>query len=78
LADELNCPVLLDERRGRTVAKQMEISIVGTVGLLVKAKQQGVIPQLGELLSEMTEHGYRLSPKLIQQALEIVGEAKIK
>ncbi|PWQ92521.1 DUF3368 domain-containing protein [Leucothrix pacifica] len=78
LADELNCPVLLDERRGRIVAKQMEISIVGTVGLLIKAKQQGLIPELKNLLSEMTEHGYRLSPKLIQQALEISGEAKIK
>lgn len=72
LADELSCPVLLDERRGRTVAKQMEISIVGTVGLLVKAKQEGIVPELEVLLTAMTSHGYRLSPKLIQQALEMV------
>jgi predicted nucleic acid-binding protein len=74
LANALNCPVLIDERRGRTVAKQMNISIVGTVGLLVKAKQEGLIVELKKYLSEMTEHGYRLSPALIRQALEVVGE----
>jgi predicted nucleic acid-binding protein len=74
LADAMNCPVLLDERRGRTVAKQMNISIVGTVGLLVKAKQEGLIVELRKYLIEMTEHGYRLSPALIQQALKVVGE----
>ena len=76
LADELSCPVLLDERRGRIVAKQMEISIVGSAYWLRLSSKR--CPELGELLSEMAEHGYRLSPKLIQQALKIVGEAKRK
>ena len=75
LAEDLSCPVLLDERRGRTVAKQMNISIVGTVGLLIKAKQEGLIVELNKYLVEMTEHGYRLSPALIQQALHLVGES---
>lgn len=74
LADALTCPVLLDERRGRIVAKQMNISIVGTVGLLIKAKQEGLIIELKKYLIEMTGYGYRLSPSLIQQALELVGE----
>ena len=75
LVDDLSCPVLLDERRGRTVAKQMNISIVGTVGLLIKAKQEGLVVELNKYLVEMTGHGYRLSPALIQQALHLIGES---
>ena len=52
----------------------MNISIVGTVGLLIKAKQEGLIVELREYLVEMTGHGYRLSPALIKQALKVVGE----
>ncbi|CAA6801068.1 MAG: DUF3368 domain-containing protein [uncultured Thiotrichaceae bacterium] len=75
LADSLHCPVLLDERRGRVVAKQMKLEIVGTLGLLITAKQEGLVPGIGSLLNAMSNNGYRLSPALIQQALEIAGEA---
>jgi predicted nucleic acid-binding protein len=74
LADNLQCPVLLDERRGRIVAKQMHIAIIGTLGLLLTAKQECLIPEIGCLLQAMTANGYRLAPALIQQALILAGE----
>ncbi len=73
-ADSLQCPVLLDERRGRIVARQMQIDIIGTVGLLLTAKQENLIPTIGCLLTLMTENGYRIAPALIQQALLLAGE----
>jgi predicted nucleic acid-binding protein len=74
LADSLRCPVLLDERRGRIVAKQLQIDIVGTIGLLLTAKQEGLIPEIAPLLQAMTKNGYRLAPALIKQALVLAGE----
>jgi len=74
LADSLQCSVLLDERRGRIVAKKMQISMIGTVGLLLLAKQEKLIPEIGSLLEVMTKNGYRLAPALIQKALILARE----
>jgi predicted nucleic acid-binding protein len=45
LAEQMNCRFLLmDERKGRLVAKKRGIPIVGICGLLLLAKEQGFIP----------------------------------
>lgn len=75
LAKQAGCPVLLDERRGRAVAKQEHLDVLGTVGLLLKAKQVGLITEVSCLLDAMLEHDYRLAPALIQQAKVLAGEA---
>ena len=75
LAKQAGCPVLLDERRGRAVAKQEHLDVLGTVGLLLKAKQVGLITEVSCLLDAMLEHDYRLAPVLIQQAKVLAGEA---
>jgi len=50
LAYQLNWQIILDDRQARTVAKNMGISIIGTIGVLVKAKQAGTIPLIKPLL----------------------------
>lgn len=75
LAKQAGCPVLLDERRGRAVAKQEHLDVLGTVGLLLKAKQVGLITEVSCLLDAMLEHDYRLAPALIQKAKVLAGEA---
>ncbi len=74
LAHSLQCPVLLDERRGRIVAKQKKVEILGTIGLLITAKKEKMIPEISGLLQKISTNGYRISPALIQQALAIAGE----
>lgn len=73
-AKRANCPVLLDERRGRAVAKQEHLAVLGTVGLLLKAKQAGLIPEISSLLDNMLAYDYRLAPALIQQAKLLADE----
>jgi predicted nucleic acid-binding protein len=49
--------------------------VIGTVGVLVIARERGLIPALAPLLEALRSSGYYLSEKLIQTALERVGEA---
>ncbi|MCV6613419.1 MAG: DUF3368 domain-containing protein, partial [Cellvibrionaceae bacterium] len=74
LAEQLGAIVLIDERRGRSVAKQRNIPITGTAAILIKAKQAGEVAQVKPLLDTLDKVGYRLSPALINEVLKIIGE----
>lgn len=68
--------ILLDEKEARRVARRLGISVLGTVGLLIWARQQGLIPSLSEQLQTLqNDGGFRLSQKLCLAALRQVGEA---
>ncbi|MEQ8756288.1 MAG: DUF3368 domain-containing protein [Coleofasciculus sp. G1-WW12-02] len=67
--------ILLDEKNARRVARQMGLPVLGTVGILIWAKQQGLIITLKEQLDALQNQGkFRLSQSLYQEALNRVGE----
>lgn len=69
--------VIMDERKGRTAAQRMKLRLTGTVGVLLLAKDQDLLPTIGPWLIRLEEHGMRLGPGLIRRALEIAGEPPI-
>jgi predicted nucleic acid-binding protein len=74
LASELRCRVILDDRRARLVAAKLNVNIIGTVGVLVKAKQNGIIAALKPVLDALEMNEFFISETLRQEALQIVGE----
>lgn len=66
--------LIIDERKGRAVAQRMRINIIGTIGVLIKAKREGKIPVIRPYLDQLKGHGFRMSKELYEQALEEVGE----
>ena len=46
LARELGAELLIDERVGRLVAKRLGIGYLGVIGLLLRAKQAGIIAEV--------------------------------
>ncbi len=52
----------------------MGLSLIGTIGVLVKAKQAGMIPALKPLLDSLELNGFSLSEPLKAEALKLVGE----
>lgn len=68
--------VLLDERRARTLAISMGFTVVGAVGVLLRAKQQGFLPEVRPALDRMrTLSRFRTGARLYEQALRDAGEA---
>lgn len=67
--------LLLDERIGRRAAAQLGLPIVGTVGVLLRAKQVGAIATIRPALDDMISKGVRISPSLRSTALQEAGEA---
>jgi uncharacterized protein len=66
--------VLLDERLARRVAAQLQLPVVGTIGVLLAAKQAGYIMRVRVALDRMVEQGRRISPTLRAAVLKAAGE----
>jgi predicted nucleic acid-binding protein len=74
LAYELGFRLVVDDKQARNIAKRLDIEIIGTVGILVKAKQLGLIDQLLTILEALENKGFYLSQSLKTEALILVGE----
>ena len=75
LATELEADlIILDEKLGRFHAKHADLKVTGTIGILIKAKTEGLVNELKPLLNELTEKEVWISEKLKREILTIVGE----
>ncbi|NER92316.1 MAG: DUF3368 domain-containing protein [Symploca sp. SIO1B1] len=66
--------VILDDLAARRCAKTLSISVRGTLGLVLIAKQRGAIPAARPVLEQLCLSGMYLSDKVINQALASIGE----
>lgn len=67
--------ILLDEREARLVADQLGLQVVGTLGILLLAKNQQIIQQVRPLLDAMIDIAqYWVSTTLYEQVLKQAGE----
>ncbi len=76
LAQELRADrLLMDERKGRQLAQQAGVPVLGLVGVILIAKRTGLISSACSLLDQIErEAGFYLTEELKQAALKSVGE----
>ena len=75
LADEKHSDVLLmDEHKGRQVAKKMGITITGTIGILIHAFDEGMLTRedVEGCIERLKESGIRLGENLYQKLREYI------
>lgn len=66
--------LMIDDLKGRKLATRMALRFMGTLGLLVKAKEYGVIPAIKPYVEKIQATDFRVSPSLIDLVLERTGE----
>ncbi len=67
--------LILDDKKARRVAGQIGLKVIGTVGMLLRAKRAGVIAEVKPLLTELLQANFRISDGIIQEALRLSGES---
>lgn len=68
------CYLGLDDRQARLLAERVGLPVIGTVGVLIKAKISGFLPSVHDLLEELQTKGFRLASGLLSEALRLAGE----
>ena len=76
LAIERKLPILIDERKGRSIAKQLNLTVTGFASVLILAvKKKALKPaKAQEMLDQAIIHGFRLSDALYKRVSEILAE----
>ena len=75
LADELHADlVIMDDSAGRRELAQRGIAFIGTVGVLMAAKQRGLLTALKPELDHLRASGFRLSDRVYRACLAAMGE----
>jgi len=75
VANEINAGwTIIDETLGRFHAKNANLKITGTLGVLLKAKESGYIGEIKPLLYQLKDKGIWLSDKLINRVLNLADE----
>ncbi len=67
--------LLLDDRAGRKAAQKLRLPTTGLIGILILAKEKGLISEVSSLLEELRNKGYWLGDSLIEIALKLAGES---
>ena len=66
--------LLIDDRAGRQAAGKLNIKITGLVGVLLMAKERGLIKSVVDVIEEIRNNGYWLSNSLVYIAKQLSGE----
>lgn len=66
--------VIIDEKLGRNLAEYLGLRVTGTLGILLKAKQLGLIDSFLGVAQAMRQRGIRYNTALLHRLAKKVGE----
>ena len=69
-----NCIVILDDFKARKIAERLGLRFTGTIGVIIKAKLNGLIPSIKPFLKKIKQANFRLTEDIELQALKEANE----
>ncbi|HRC86402.1 MAG TPA: DUF3368 domain-containing protein [Thermoanaerobaculia bacterium] len=74
VAERPGSRAVLDDRAARRCAQVLGLPVIGTVGIVLRARKKGLIARARPILSELERSGLYLTESVREEALARVGE----
>lgn len=62
--------LIIDEKKGRRIAKELDLKILGTLGVILKAKEKGLVNSIEDILEHLETANFHISKNLKTMILE--------
>lgn len=66
--------LLLDDLKARKLAKKLNLKMTGSLGIIHKAKQEGLIEKVKPLIEKLLTTNFRINENIIQEILRLNNE----
>ncbi len=66
--------LILDDKKARRVARQLNLPVTGTLAVLLTAKERGIIPKVRDTIDVLLTANFRITGALVQEVLRRAGE----
>lgn len=66
--------LIIDDLKGRKMASQLNVRYSGTLGLILRAKQEGNIPSVKPIIKKIKKTNFRINESLLLTILDEAGE----
>jgi len=61
--------LLMDERKGRSLAEKRGLAVIGALGVLLEASRRRLVDQPTHVLDQLKAAGFRASSRLVDEFL---------
>ncbi len=65
---------ILDDAKARRMAQASHLPVIGTLGIVLRAKRRGLIPLARPIIENLIAHGMYLSAPVVRESLALVDE----
>ena len=65
-------------RNTRRIAQQLSLTVISTVGMLLRAEQKDVIAEVKPLLTALAQVDFRIAKPLVPNALCLAGNCELR
>lgn len=66
--------LIIDDMKGRKLAQKLNLTITGTLGLIMIAKREGILPKIKPVFDKIQMTNFRIAPALLEDILKQAGE----
>ena len=66
--------VIIDDNLARRHAKYLGLTVTGTIGVILRAKHEGIIREVKPVLSNLVDNGFYISNILCEEILTLAEE----